>query len=423
MAERRSADLAGYSGRWQALRSLWRKFAHIVRLPRWFPHVPLATALAAGGILLLLTASQQGLAILASNDIVGSTIASFRGGTLVVPRALLGVAMVTMSIGLLLRSRFSWSVSLLLTAATLVLGFHLRQSFYTLLAYYNGVLLLVLLLSHKVFDRSSVAAGSLYALVSSLTLLLYAVFGAFYLGRDFTPPIHDLATALYYAIVTMSTVGYGDIIPHTVEARLFTVSIIILGITVFATSISAIIGPIVSGSLQRILQRKEKRMKRRDHFIIAGRTALAHNTYLELRRRGQPVTVILTQPPSGEDYSDADVIVGDPTSLEVLRRAGADQARAVLAMRDDDSENAFIVLAVKELESKVRTVAAVNDSKHVSRVKRVHPDIIIAPQVLGGELLAMALSGESIRSEDVMERFLHFDATPNPPPAPGSSPP
>ena len=58
------------------------------------------------------------------------------------------------------------------------------------------------------------------------------------------------------------------------------------------------------------------------------------------------------------DFEGADIVVGDANNLEVLQRAGAPQARAVLAMRADDSENAFIVLAVKELGGKVWVVKA-----------------------------------------------------------------
>ncbi|MGH9355592.1 MAG: NAD-binding protein, partial [Terriglobia bacterium] len=87
----------------------------------------------------------------------------------------------------------------------------------------------------------------------------------------------------------------------------------------------------------------------------------------------------------------------------------AQEAEAVLAMRADDSENAFIALAVKELKGPAKTVVVVNDSKHMERVKLVQPDIVIAPQVLGGEILAMALSGEQITGDFVMERLLHFD--------------
>ncbi|MGH8011442.1 MAG: NAD-binding protein, partial [Candidatus Binataceae bacterium] len=82
---------------------------------------------------------------------------------------------------------------------------------------------------------------------------------------------------------------------------------------------------------------------------------------------------------------------------------------AVLAMRADDSENAFVVLAVKELKGRAKTVATINDAKHLERIKLVQPDIVIAPQVLGGELLAMVLSGEQINGDMLMERFFHFD--------------
>lgn len=74
-------------------------------------------------------------------------------------------------------------------------------------------------------------------------------------------------------------------------------------------------------------------------------------------------------------------------------------------MRADDSDKAFIVLAVKELKSRAKTVVAINDSKHMERIKLVQADVVIAPEVLGGELLAMVLTGESITSDFVLDRF------------------
>jgi hypothetical protein len=74
----------------------------------------------------------------------------------------------------------------------------------------------------------------------------------------------------------------------------------------------------------------------------------------------------------------------------------------------NDADNAFVVLAVKELGSPAKTVAAVNDSNNLGRVQRVQPDLIIAPQVLGGELLAMVLSGENPDSRTLIARLLHM---------------
>lgn len=386
----------------------WRS-ERLAGAARWFPHAPLAGALALGGALLL-RAGMQGAAPIWQGHFSALTTASLRLGARGVPFAMIGLGMLAMSIGLLLRSRFSWMVSLGLTALTIVVALKFTHAYHAALVYYDVFLLLALLASRRWFNRSSLAAGTLFALASGVLLLLYAVFGSFYLGTQFAPPIRDLTTAFYYAIVTMGTVGYGDITPHTAHARLFTVSIIILGITVFATSLSAIMGPVVGGSLRRIVEQRGKRMNRKDHFVVIGNTPLAYNTFRELTRRKQPVTLLFAQAPPEGEFEGADVVLGDPNSLEVLTKAGAKEARAVLALRGDDSENAFIVLAVKELRGRAKTVAAINDGKHLERMRLVQPDILLAPQVLGGEILAMALSGEAIDSNYVLDRLLHFGA-------------
>lgn len=320
------------------------------------------------------------------------------------PSLLIGGGMMTMALALLWRSRLAWLMSLLLALTATFNAIFGRQVHEHLLVPYFIVLLVALLFSWRHFDRSSVAASTLFALTSVVMLLLYATFGAYYLGADFKPRIADLVTALYYAMVTMSTVGYGDITPQTPEARLFTVSIIVLGVAVFATSLTAVIAPLISQSLQRIVNRKSVTMKREKHFVVIGNTSLAVNTWRELSRRGLPVTRILREAPDAGELKDVDYLVGDPSGTELLREAGADRAEAVLAMLADDSENAFVVLAVKELAPKVRTVAAVNDAHHLSRVKLVQPDVVIAPQVLGGELTAMLLAGEQVTPEFVMQR-------------------
>jgi voltage-gated potassium channel len=235
-----------------------------------------------------------------------------------------------------------------------------------------------------------------------------AVLGSYEMGKEFTPPISDFATAFYFAVVTMTTVGYGDILPRTPEARFFVSGIIILGITVFATSLSAILMPLVNNRMQRLLKPRESHMDRSNHYVIFGDTALARNSYKELQARNQLVTFILKRPSEESLYQNADVIIGDGSDVDVLRRAGADKAKAVLALSDDDSENAFVILAAKELAEGIKMVAVVNDAKNLNRIRRVQPDLIVAPQVLGGELLAMALSGETFDSENLMDRLFHF---------------
>ena len=98
-------------------------------------------------------------------------------------------------------------------------------------------------------------------------------------------------------------------------------------------------------------------------------------------------------------------MIGDATDSDVLRRAGVERALGVLALRVIDSENAFIVLAAKEVATSGKMVAAVQDGKNLERLRQVGADLIIAPEVLGGELLALTLSGEELEGSTIINRL------------------
>lgn len=327
-------------------------------------------------------------------------------GLLEIPRLVLGVGLQVIALGLILKARIAWAFSLVLLIGVgtfSILGDGGRAG----LGLYTLILVIALVVYWRRFDRASVTAGSLFALVSVLSLMIYAVFGTLYLGNEFNPPILDAGTALYFSIVSMSTVGYGDITPHSGTARLFTASIIILGITVFATSVSAIAGPVIGGNLKRLVKGRFSSAMRKNHIIIAGATPLALSVYQGLRHRNEEVTVIV---PTGmaHDYpASTDLIEGDPSSVEVLHVAGVGRARYVLALRDDDAENAFIVLAAKEATGPdgAKTVALVNTSKHLEKIRRVQPDLVFSVQLLGAELLMRAINGEPMDSQAITDLF------------------
>ncbi|HEX5488570.1 MAG TPA: voltage-gated potassium channel protein [Rhodanobacteraceae bacterium] len=390
----------------QLLRNRLQELHKRIGGEHWFPHVPLAILLGLGGLWLLQADLGRHW-----QDIVARLLGGGQGlHPALLPPLLIGVGMLVMALGLLLRSRLAWAMALLLAAAAAASMFFGHHPHAHLLLGYFVLMLALLGFAWRQFDRSSVAASTLFALTSVVMLLIYATFGTFYLGSDFKPPITDLVTALYYAMVTMSTVGYGDIIPQTAEAKLFAVSIIVLGVAVFATSLTAVIAPLVTRSFQRIVDRKGSRMLRENHFVVIGDSSLALNTWRELASRGQPVTRLLRREPETGLPGDVDVVIGESSDADVLRKAGADKAQAVLAMLDDDSENAFVVLAVRELRGSARTVAAVNDAHHLARVKLVQPDVVIAPQILGGELAAMLLSGEPVTADFIMQRVFQTRA-------------
>lgn len=334
-------------------------------------------------------------------------------GRLVLPahpvRLALGVLDLVFALTLLLRSRIFWLFATVDLLGQLVVLAVVHRALPRGLEEGAGLLLVLLVVASPHFRRSSLASGTVYAFTSVVFLLAYASFGSLALGRQFHPPIRSLVTALYFSVVTLSTVGYGDIVPVTPEARLFVVSIVVLGVVLFTTAFSAIILPIFQNRVEKFLMPADLVKPYHDHFVLVGNSSLARNAFRELVARRSTVVFVVPEPLTIPGYDKIDVVLGDPTDVEVLRKARVENARAVLALGEDDSENAFIVLAVRELSDKVKTIAAVNNARNLARVRRVHPDVIVAPQVLGGQVLAMHLTGEALENRSVLSGLLQLD--------------
>ncbi|ANI31653.1 voltage-gated potassium channel TrkA [Yersinia entomophaga] len=326
-------------------------------------------------------------------------------GLLEIPRFVIGLSLILMAIGLALKARTAWVFTLFLLLAMTLLNFMNGNSDVHITGL-SVAIILGLLICWRQFDHQSLASSSLFAIVSISSLLLYAVIGTLYLGAEFSPAVEDLPTAFYFAIVAMSTVGFGDIVPATTHARMFTLSIIIMGITVFAASITAIVGPMISHNIQRIVKGRISHVIRKNHFIIVGTTPLALNVYQGLRDRGELVTLVVATGTTAELPKGADVVTGDPSSVATLKVAGADKAKYIITLCNSDAENVFTLLAAKEVAGpETKTISLVNESQNQPKIKRVNPDMVFSLQLLGSELLVRTLSGETINNELITEMF------------------
>jgi voltage-gated potassium channel len=382
--------------------------SRLLRARSWFPHVPLAILVGATGLLQILLTSGSLKRLLAAR---GAAVVSLAGGLGIpvirgAPQEAIGGLLVLVGFGLLWRSRLAWVIAFLLAFATVALEFSPLSTASRPLEVFSVLLLLLLLASRRCFTRVSLTTATLFALVGVLVTLGYGVIGSYVLGSGFNPRITNFVDAVYFTIITMATVGYGDITPHTAEARLFTISLVVLGLAVFATSLPAIVAPFIDKRMMNLLQPRRKKMKRASHVIVVGDGPLARDAARALTARGLHTTAVLAAEPDPQADPPQDFIVGDGSDTETLRRVHAAEARAVLALSEDDSYNAFVVLAVKELNPDVRTVAAVSDTRNTGRIARTRPDVVLTLPQLGGELLAMALSGEEIKADALISQLL-----------------
>ncbi|HTV75537.1 MAG TPA: NAD-binding protein, partial [Candidatus Baltobacteraceae bacterium] len=266
--------------------------------------------------------------------------------------------------------------------------------------------LAALFLTKHHFARRTILASIVFSLSGIFAVLAYGVLGTYLLRNDFQPPIQtgDWTGAFYYTIVTLSTVGYGDIVPHTAAARWFAMSLLVIGLGVFASAIASALGPKISGELNRLFNPKIKTMQPKDHVILVGEGAIARNTAEELKRRAVAFVQIV-KAKEAPDVPGGQVIVGDATDDAVLGQAGIQHARMIIAAREDDGENAFIALGAKDLNPDVRVMAVASSALSIRRLKLARADLVFSPAAVGSRLLADLVEGSQISPEfqDLLE--------------------
>lgn len=404
---------------WEILRRQ-RRVLDLLLSSRWWPHAPLGAMVLVNGLFRLMPSLEGllGLSIFqpelkaASMDFLPFIVGGFGGFAI-------GMLLIAISAGLFLRSRFAWVVALIAIGATIVVEIlmdawrdHVPR------VVYGSVVITLLLIYRKRFSRSSLTSASVFGITSMTLVLAYSVMGSFELGSHFRPAIADVVDAFYFSMVSITTVGYGDIVPVTRDARLFTASVITSGVIVFSVSLSAILVPLMLDRVNQAFHGRVERMDRANHYILVGNSALARNTYKELCDRKETVCVILPDGSTHPMFATSDIVHGDGAQIATLEAADAGRAKAILALGDDDSENAFVVLAAKEIKGSARTVVGVNQAANLARLKRVQPDLLIAPQIIGGEILARALTGEGLDGSDLLSGlFVAPNSDPDEPPA------
>jgi voltage-gated potassium channel len=362
------------------------------RLAALWPQGPLAVVLAFVGVLSILDGTRYRV-----TDFERSRALTGLADSLAAlghsAQIILGLMLVLGGVGLAWRLVSAWTLSLLLLA--IMVAVNLAQDHLGLTLGLQALLVGLLLRTRHHFTRRTVLARLLFSASGIVAVLAYGAIGGYLLGKGFRPAILDWNTALYFTLVSLSTVGYGDIVPVTPEARWFVMSLLVIGLGVFATAIASALGPKISGELNRLFNPKERTMEPKDHVILVGEGSIALNTATELAQRGVAfVQIVASRAETDRDKSG--IIEGDATNESVLQQAGIQRARMVIAAREDDGENAFIVLGAKDLNPEVRVLAVASSPRSIRRLQLARADLVFSPAAVGSRLLADLVQGNQI---------------------------
>jgi voltage-gated potassium channel len=217
--------------------------------------------------------------------------------------------------------------------------------------------------------------------------------------------------ALYYSTVTLSTTGYGDIVPFSTLARLIT--------TFLVTPLRVIFLIILVGTTLEVLTERTReqfrltswRKKVRDHVVIVGYGTKGRSAAATLRGHGMPkdeIVVVDTdhkaaQGATGEGYV---AVVGDATHSDVLLRAEVQQARRIIVATQRDDTAVLVTLTARQLNGTAQIVASVREEENAPLLRQSGADSVITSSGSVGRMLGLSMLSPSVGS--VMDDLITY---------------
>ncbi|NJP99287.1 potassium channel family protein [Streptomyces zingiberis] len=201
--------------------------------------------------------------------------------------------------------------------------------------------------------------------------------------------------AFYYATVTLSTTGYGDIVPASDGARLINVLVV--------TPLRVIFLIILVGTTLEVLTertREEWRLARwrsnlRDHTVIVGFGTKGRSAVLTLHAKGLAKDQVVIVDPSGKVIDAANAegfvgVVGDATRSDVLLRAEAQKARQIIIATQRDDTAVLVTLTARQLNRSAKIVSAVREEENAPLLRQSGADAVITSASAAGRLLGLS---------------------------------
>ncbi len=215
-------------------------------------------------------------------------------------------------------------------------------------------------------------------------------------------PEKSFLDALFMTAITITTVGYGDVIglDNHPFGKVFTIIYVFIGAGAIAYLFTTLAAYIIEGELKRVFRRRkmEKRIaKMKDHYIVCGIGMVGLYVVHEMYLTKRPFIAIDNDEAKLDVFKanniDADLVVGDATENEILWKAMIEHAQGLYATTDSDNDNIVISLTARQLNPSLRIVSRCNDTKNIDKLKRAGANSVVALNFIGG----LRMASEMIR--------------------------
>lgn len=204
----------------------------------------------------------------------------------------------------------------------------------------------------------------------------------------------DFLDSLWMTVITLATIGYGEIHPLSVSGRVFTIFLILSGLGIMGYGFSIVAAFIVEGELARLIgkRRMEKEIQKlSNHYIVCGAGETGRCIIEEFVKTKTPLVVIENDEARLDmlrNYEVVPYIAGDATKDASLISAGIHRAKGLVSTLHSDRDNVFVVLTARSLNANLRIVSSVIEPESERKLLVAGADSVVSPNSIGGMRMA-----------------------------------
>ena len=224
-----------------------------------------------------------------------------------------------------------------------------------------------------------------------------------------------ILNSFYWAIVTLATIGYGDVVPTTVGAKLFTIGVAATEVFLGAYLVTLVIGVVTEESQHRALGTLGTAMT--GHIVVLGYSPVGRAAVRELLEQEQHVAVVVEH---AEEVANVRTLAredrlyvtyGPPADRDILARANVPAAQSVVVCTSDDATNMIAALNVRSIAPNARVVASVGRPELRDTLRTAGVTYVASPSDMGGRLCASAAFEPEVAAaiEDLSEGSVRSD--------------
>jgi voltage-gated potassium channel Kch len=269
-----------------------------------------------------------------------------------------GFFLIVLSFLQLQKTRGTWRLllgALILTFILLVLSSERRYHLTLVGIALSFLIFFIMFRQRKDYTMPSVTLGRPEIAVAIITIIFtisYGVGGSLLFGNEFSPPITNIGTALYYTGETVTTLGFGDILPITLTSRMFTISLSILGVAIFFGAMTILITPIIQRRLGGVVVRMERHQLEnlQNYTLVLGYSEFVHSYVSDLQKQGKTCVIVERSQQESEKLRNEGFLVinqnADDESL--INSFRLNNCERILVASNDDGYNILIAATINQ---------------------------------------------------------------------------